>query len=644
MTTKNTPLTLSPLKLTTYSPDDAVAKSFMEFDMFDFRHHFSIGLTQSGIAIMMRFVNKRAFSNEPSKGIRRMVTVKLVDASAYLTVATTRIRITIPAGVKDDFHRADFPFAYSNICKDHTYKVIVTDDNSRETLGETSFNIYDELLYGEDSSRWYVVEAGGLCPGHEKEYYKSYNVGTLSYPKVRFDILPKISPVPDILPELEIRVYFPDGTIDNSFCNPICDDYDMNEYHVEMPILINESNKGICYAELLCLDYPIAGCVFNTKNGYHSGAWYGKNLECLEQYTLEAASERFRTAFSENNENEEDDITEEEFEKALSEFVIGELIPSDDSDTIDDDSNTGSIHDDPELEPKSEEVLNKRTPLSLNDLTGLTKVKEKFTTYEKIVSFNKMRIEYNLPALSLPLHAVFLGSTGTGKTTVAKMMGEMLSKAGILSKGHVVIKERATLLGPNYSMEEKNTLEAIEEAKGGILFIDEAYQLYQPNDPKDPGKFVIETLLTALADESNRDWMLILAGYPDVMKKLLEMNPGFKSRIPESNIYIFEDFSEPQLMEIAERYFEREKYNLTEEARIALSRRLHSDYISRDNTFGNARYVINLIQTEIIPAMALRVVENIDNDPRSLSEIQPCDIPQPKGLPHSHRSPIGFRA
>lgn len=118
------------------------------------------------------------------------------------------------------------------------------------------------------------------------------------------------------------------------------------------------------------------------------------------------------------------------------------------------------------------------------------------------------------------------------------MMGMILHRAGVLSKGHVVVRERATLLGQNYNSEAENTIAAIKEAQGGILLIDEAYQLYQPNDPRDPGKFVIDTLLTALADETNRDWMLVLAGYLDDMKRMFDMNPGFKSRIPESNIYL----------------------------------------------------------------------------------------------------------
>ena len=258
--------------------------------------------------------------------------------------------------------------------------------------------------------------------------------------------------------------------------------------------------------------------------------------------------------------------------------------------------------------------------------------------------FNKKRAECNLPTLKLPLHAMFWGSPGTGKTTVAKRMGWMLRHVGVLSKGHVVIKERATLLGPNYSCEETNTLAAIEEAQGGILFIDEAYQLYQPNDPRDPGKFVIEALMTALADESNRDWMLILAGYTDEMKHMFEMNPGLKSRIPESNIYIFDDFTENELMEIAERYFVRNRYLMTEDAKTALSIRLGNDYRNRNRGFGNARHVINMIQTEILPSIASRVFDMENPDVEALSQILSCDIPKPQNLVQGSRPKIGYCA
>ena len=255
-----------------------------------------------------------------------------------------------------------------------------------------------------------------------------------------------------------------------------------------------------------------------------------------------------------------------------------------------------------------------------------------------------MRHDCGMPVSPVPLHAMFLGSPGTGKTTVAKMMGLMLARAGVLSRGHVVVKERATLLGPNYSMEETNTLKAIEEAQGGILLIDEAYQLYQPDDPRDPGKFVIETLLTALADDSSRDWMLILAGYPEEMKRMFRMNPGFESRIPQSNIYVFDDFTASELMEIAEKYLARHQYTLTPDARDALSARLSADYSRRDRTFGNARHVVNLIQTAILPAMAVRVVSSDPAGRLSLSEIQASDIPLAAKPVCPPRERIGFRA
>lgn len=280
----------------------------------------------------------------------------------------------------------------------------------------------------------------------------------------------------------------------------------------------------------------------------------------------------------------------------------------------------------------------------LDNLTGLVQVKEKLHRLEKVVLFNKLRRENGLPVSTSPLHCMFLGSPGTGKTTVAGALGRMLAEAGVLSKGHVVFRERSTLLGPNYSNEETNTLNAIEEAQGGILFIDEAYQLYQPKDPRDPGRFVIETLMTALADESRRDWMLILAGYPAELEAMRDMNPGLRSRIPDSNLYTFDDFSESELMEIAVRWLDRHGFRLSTEAETALRQRLAADYARRDKSFGNARHVNNILETEVLPAMATRVIDENTGNPDDLVVIRAVDIPRHAPASRTKEKPrLGFR-
>jgi hypothetical protein len=113
------------------------------------------------------------------------------------------------------------------------------------------------------------------------------------------------------------------------------------------------------------------------------------------------------------------------------------------------------------------------------------------------------------------------------------------------------------------------------------------------------------------------------------MMAMFNMNPGFKSRIPESNIYTFDDFNAKELLEIAEQYFLRNDYVLTSKARTALKRRLEEDYKNKDKNFGNARHVINLIQTEIVPSIAQRVIDANTTDFESLCKILPCDIPAP---------------
>ena len=279
---------------------------------------------------------------------------------------------------------------------------------------------------------------------------------------------------------------------------------------------------------------------------------------------------------------------------------------------------------------------------TLNTLIGLDEVKRRVESYTRMVRFAKMRKDAGLPTPEVSLHSMFLGAPGTGKTTVAKIIGQELYKAGVLSSGHVIVRERAELLGQFYNSEGDNVRKAIEDAQGGILFIDEAYQLYQPNDPKDPGRFVIESLMTALADESKRDWMLILAGYTEPTLKLLELNPGLRSRIPANNIYVFQNLSEENLLQVAEQRLDKYHFSLTAEAREALAKRISEDYQHRDESFGNARHIVNLIDQEILPAMAQRLT-NVDRFDRSiLSTILPSDIPAPTIKQCAQRPRLGF--
>lgn len=633
------PITLSTIKLSAYDADSPVAKSYPGIAFFDDRRDFSMNLRQSALAVLLYF------SNQSPHGVRRPVSVALVDDDTSKVITTTTVRVNIPNDEPGTNIRVDFPFAYTDIDRSHTYNVCVRDDKSGTILGCRSFHMYDELYCGKPIVDCFTATMGGMAKPGGCSFYKSIYAVNLEYYEVRFQLQAHFLEMPWTMPEMEIRIYYPDGKIDSSFCEIECEDYDMDEYLVKMPFLMENRKSGICYAELVLLDTAIAGFVFNTDASPVAEACMGKELYILDEYSLEAASRRYKELTSAENDEDDEEaggLTDDDFEEALNNFISSQ-IEDDESDSKkndEEDSSDESKHineenqtdvDEETVEPETLHLDRKEPQISplkaIESLTGLKSVKEKLFAYEKLVMFNKRREEIGMPALSLPLHAMFLGSPGTGKTSVAKRMGLMLKRAGLLSKGHVVVRERASLMGTHYGDQEVKTLEALEEAQGGILFIDEAYQLFQPIDPKDPGRIVIDSLLTALANESNRDWMLILAGYPDEMMRMFEMNPGLKSRIPDTNIYVFDDFNETELMEIAERYLDRNQFTLSEEARTSLSQRLAGDYLHRDKTFGNARHVINMIQAEIIPSMAMRVMADGNCTPENLTQIQPSDIP-----------------
>lgn len=627
---KESPIYVEDIYFCSFSSDEIKQYSDCPHMLsFDRRHDFLIDSSFAGIAAKVDLGNDR-YCTSDDRGVRRRISITLVDHTSRCELATRYVKVNMP---KDNPYKTIyelFPADEIDFRSEHTYGLVVCDETASTVIDEQIFHVYGQRELGMPAD-WYTVDCCGVRPDWKDSIYRSVDIerGDLN---ARFNVAQNFgNKVPKILPELEIRLYYPDGDIVNSrFIEPQCIDFRTNLYFAEYPFFSTNDHPGVFYAEILCMEYPLAGFVFKTVGREESGQWFGDDIEPLEEYSAEAAAARYEKLMPSSDSK---DVVDE-FEAALDRFIAEEGTAL----CCDAEETTSTSKDDTDKPDTDTALL-----ASLDHLTGLRSVKEKLTVYERMVRFNKMRADKGFPVMSVPLHAMFLGSPGTGKTTVAKMMGIMLRRAGILSKGHVVTRERATLLGQNYNSESEKTLAAIEEAQGGILLIDEAYQLYQPNDPRDPGKFVIETLLTALSDESKRDWMLVLAGYPKEMKRMFDMNPGFKSRIPESNIYVFDDFTEPELLEIAEKYIERYKYSLSPEARTALSERLKSDYSGRDRNFGNARHVINIIQTEILPSMAVRVTSEGSNDEKSLINIIAADIP-PRPLKEQIASPcrVGF--
>lgn len=606
---------------------------------YDDRHDFCVDYTFGGIAAELQLTNTLY-----DRTAQCELALTLVDVTTRCEVALEKINVGISNKECCKNYYVRFPAETSELQAGHTYRLSVSDKHAHQTLATGVFHLFDAATLGHPTE-WYDVCDGGIRPAWESNLYKTARTVDNHDYYVRFNLTHRFGAMPPaILPELELRLYYPDGyCVSAQFKEPMClglENFDNNSLFVEYLFTTALDINGIFYAELLCMEFPIAGFVFNTNREDERGSWCGDDISPMEEYSPALATKRLDKSLTDSTCGESL-LEADDYDELLDRFLESQNEePANNESDADD-----SLRQEERTEKGDDRPQPQQHLPQLEDLTGLRHVKEKLMTYERIVMFNRMRSDMGLPTATSPLHAMFLGSPGTGKTTVAKLMGKMLRRAGVLSKGHVVVKERATLLGQYYHSEAEKTLSAIEEAQGGILLIEEAYQLYQPNDPCDPGKFVIETLLTALADTSRRDWMLVLAGYAEEMKKMFEMNPGFKSRIPDSNVYVFDDFTEDELMEIAEKYLSGLQYNLTDDARQALSARLKSDYTRRDRTFGNARHVINMIQTEILPAMAVRVTSSHEADNNSLTDIQAADIPRYVELPPRPTRPrVGFTA
>lgn len=241
----------------------------------------------------------------------------------------------------------------------------------------------------------------------------------------------------------------------------------------------------------------------------------------------------------------------------------------------------------------------------LEALVGLENIKKSIMAHASLVNLNRRRMELGLFNHMPPMHMVFTGNPGTGKTTVAELIGEIYHGMGVLSSGHLVEVDRSKLVGQFLGDTEKNTLNAIKSAAGGVLFIDEAYNLFV-NDPdrRDFGHRVIETLLTYLSMEQT-NMIVILAGYTAEMEHLLQSNPGLKSRF--SYVFRFNDYTPEQLLKIGRFVMKKEQYEITPEAEKKLTQYVINAYSNKDEHFGNGRFITRLLTTKIIPSVSDRL-------------------------------------
>lgn len=259
----------------------------------------------------------------------------------------------------------------------------------------------------------------------------------------------------------------------------------------------------------------------------------------------------------------------------------------------------------------------------LDELIGLTYIKSLVKEIQAFVEVQRRRSRLGLTTESQMLHMIFKGNPGTGKTTVARILGKLFLEIGVLQKGHLVEVERADLVGEYIGHTAVKTRENIKKALGGILFIDEAYSLARGGD-KDFGKEAIDTLVKAMEDQKD-NLVLILAGYRREMEYFLRSNPGLRSRFP---IHLdFPDYNAEELMAIAELMVRQREYYLTESARDYLWRAITG--LVDDGTIqqGNARFIRNVIE-RAIRKQAVRVVRN---NLHLRHELMQIDLPDLEG-------------
>lgn len=259
----------------------------------------------------------------------------------------------------------------------------------------------------------------------------------------------------------------------------------------------------------------------------------------------------------------------------------------------------------------------------LNALVGVRTVKNEVNRLTNFLNIRQQRLAQGMPASTQSLHFVFAGNPGTGKTTVARILAKILYGFQVLKTPNLIEADRATMVGGYVGQTAIKTTEVIGRATDGVLFIDEAYTLSK-NSGEDFGQESIDTLLKKMEDLRDR-MIVVVAGYPELMQPFLASNPGLQSRF--TRFIEFGDYHVAELCLIFERMCTANAYKLTQEARGYLAIQLNFAFVTRNNSFGNARYVRNVYE-QTIGNQSDRLIRSGHEIKRTeLETIEACDVP-----------------
>ena len=280
----------------------------------------------------------------------------------------------------------------------------------------------------------------------------------------------------------------------------------------------------------------------------------------------------------------------------------------------------------PAVEVSAEENAHELDALlaELGSLVGLDGVKHQVNIMVNLIQVQKMRADLGMKTADISKHMVFLGNPGTGKTTIARLLANIYRALGVLRTGQLVEVDRSGLVRGYVGQTATRTQEVIDEALGGVLFIDEAYALTVGKGENDFGQEAVDTLLKAMEDHRD-DLVVVVAGYTELMQRFLDSNPGLRSRFGTQ--IVFDDYSADELFAILQQQLERQDYALSPAAKKKARELIEARVANKPENFANARDIRNF-QERAIANHAVRVagMKDAKDSKTILSTIKPEDL------------------